>query len=714
MDELQITTLGIGHGDAILLRWTNQNKQWTCLIDGGPSLERLIACLDEEQVDEIDLVVLSHLDSDHACGLIGLAKKKSVKEFWGPALPAFQRHLWLFGEKGVQAIERGEELEDSLKSKNVDICYPLEGYTMLPFPSVGNLTVISPPSKLFRKLLTGDSDDVIELFSQQPMPLGWLQEPISEESEEQSAFFVNLDAALSRNFLTPDDLQSLPESREGIRSDIMRLSEEWARNTKTEPEFFGDSVLNNTSLVLYLEVNTNGRIHKGLFPGDQENWTYLLARNSRGLHADIFKASHHGGQIYIESNQSSHEELFSSIQPKVVLISANGQHNLPRNSVRNSAIRWGSTIVCTCYRNIEFIESINNNAESCHALHNCTEARNVTIILNKEGIKSETPACFSGFGRHFGPIIQIRQHVVDPSPIVTHLYEHELRRHIKWVKNKLKEIHESRLEKALFLTEGSQPITDDHIVTLARQENRAILVPHLSQILNEGMRRNEFWAKNKCSEWQSYQYPTKKDIGEYLSLLEQKAMILFPQSIGNVVRDTNSLILNLDITGLASYADATLRFPSNMFQDSFWPEVAKSFKNKEWHCFIHKLDMVAFSRYSIESLLEKILSGSLIEGYNGAYINIRREHFPFCHPVLVSGKNNKDKKMGDYEQKNCVEQCITINQKNYSQEEWEQFIQREGSSYDSKTLYINNLWEYSGKNIIKCIEILKKNFEQLW
>lgn len=57
--------------------------------------------------------------------------------------------------------------------------------------------------------------------------------------------------------------------------------------------------------------------------------SYLIARNPRGLHADVLKASHHGGRVFIESDLAP-DEIFSAIQPQVVLFSANGRHHLPR------------------------------------------------------------------------------------------------------------------------------------------------------------------------------------------------------------------------------------------------------------------------------------------------------------------------------------------------------------------------------------------------
>ena len=56
------------------------------------------------------------------------------------------------------------------------------------------------------------------------------------------------------------------------------------------------------------------------------------------------------------------------------------------------------------------------------------------------GITSPLPACHSGFGGEPGPVIEVRQHVVERSPVVQELFEHELLGHIRWVKKKLAEV----------------------------------------------------------------------------------------------------------------------------------------------------------------------------------------------------------------------------------------------------------------------------------
>jgi beta-lactamase superfamily II metal-dependent hydrolase len=169
-NQLLVTALGVGHGDAILIEWNGDvvDKQWTCLIDGGGSPKGLQQRLEAREVKHIDLLILSHLDSDHVGGLNGLEQFVSIGSYWGPALPAFARHQWLFGSRGTTAIERGQALETALSRTGVEILYPLEGYASAPIPDRIHLSVLSPAARLIGTLLT--SDDVSDLVSSEPMP----------------------------------------------------------------------------------------------------------------------------------------------------------------------------------------------------------------------------------------------------------------------------------------------------------------------------------------------------------------------------------------------------------------------------------------------------------------------------------------------------------------------------------------------------------------
>lgn len=69
--DWQIYACDVGQGDALLLRSQGQ----TALIDVGPDPEEVARCLQDAQVDSIELLVLTHFDSDHVAGLSGVIDK---------------------------------------------------------------------------------------------------------------------------------------------------------------------------------------------------------------------------------------------------------------------------------------------------------------------------------------------------------------------------------------------------------------------------------------------------------------------------------------------------------------------------------------------------------------------------------------------------------------------------------------------------------------
>ena len=73
----QMIACNVGQGDAFVL----QKGRFQILIDGGPSLERLVVCLERNlpMFDKhIEVVLVTHADHDHYGGLVGLIDYYSV------------------------------------------------------------------------------------------------------------------------------------------------------------------------------------------------------------------------------------------------------------------------------------------------------------------------------------------------------------------------------------------------------------------------------------------------------------------------------------------------------------------------------------------------------------------------------------------------------------------------------------------------------------
>ncbi len=78
--EWEIYACDVGQGDAVLIRSEGQ----TALIDVGKDDEAIAKCLDDANVQKIDLLILSHYDLDHVGGLGGVIGKIQGPVFVSP------------------------------------------------------------------------------------------------------------------------------------------------------------------------------------------------------------------------------------------------------------------------------------------------------------------------------------------------------------------------------------------------------------------------------------------------------------------------------------------------------------------------------------------------------------------------------------------------------------------------------------------------------
>ena len=178
--ELKVELIDVGHGDALLLHWTpGDGSASTILIDGGPLAgeRRIKQTLDRVGATAIDLAVLSHCDADHVDGLLHYAQRDDrlpILRYWGPCLPAFRRHAWLFPTRIERGLDLSESLQDALGA-GCKISWPVEGASWSSPDGGLSIKVLSPAGRLIERLLLGE--DSLSLFLEQPMPLGWLLPP---------------------------------------------------------------------------------------------------------------------------------------------------------------------------------------------------------------------------------------------------------------------------------------------------------------------------------------------------------------------------------------------------------------------------------------------------------------------------------------------------------------------------------------------------------
>lgn len=107
--NLRVIFLNVGQGDAALIQTSQQN----ILVDGGPD-KNIIYKLDQYipfYNREIDLMILTHLDSDHLTGLVEVLKRYSVEKIINNGLKDYNS-IALEWEKLIQEKNIPQQIVD--------------------------------------------------------------------------------------------------------------------------------------------------------------------------------------------------------------------------------------------------------------------------------------------------------------------------------------------------------------------------------------------------------------------------------------------------------------------------------------------------------------------------------------------------------------------------------------------------------------------------
>jgi competence protein ComEC len=115
-DELHISFLNVGEGDAILIQKGSQQV----LVDGGPSPQELSVGLGDKMPfwdRTIELVILTHPHADHITGLVAVLERYKVEQALYPDLecdlPLYEEWLNLIKEKDIEytLAQAGQEID---------------------------------------------------------------------------------------------------------------------------------------------------------------------------------------------------------------------------------------------------------------------------------------------------------------------------------------------------------------------------------------------------------------------------------------------------------------------------------------------------------------------------------------------------------------------------------------------------------------------------
>jgi competence protein ComEC len=115
-DNLHISFLDVGQGDAILIQKGNQQV----LVDGGPSPQAIILGLGNKMPfwdRTIDLVILTHPSADHVTGLVEVLQRYKVKQVLYPDLDfesdIYDEWLRVIEEKDIERTiaQAGQQID---------------------------------------------------------------------------------------------------------------------------------------------------------------------------------------------------------------------------------------------------------------------------------------------------------------------------------------------------------------------------------------------------------------------------------------------------------------------------------------------------------------------------------------------------------------------------------------------------------------------------
>lgn len=582
--KLTIEMVGVGHGDCFALKWEpTTGDPSVVVIDGGPQGGglKLDAALRSLDTNKINLMVLSHTDADHVDGLLEYARlgtRPLIERYWGPCLPAFERHRWLFADRVQRGLDVAASLEREIGGEAV-ISWPLEHASWDSDDGGLRIRVLSPAGRLIERLLVGADADA--LFLEQPMPIAWLLDPNPDDGLEDA--YADLRAAIASAEVDPTRVPAdLPPSR--VIAGRKALAAEAARDFGIDPEFFGNSVLNDTSLVLLVEVDLGGAPKRMLFTGDLQTFTYLIANYPMGLGLEMAKAPHHGSRSHLGGKLGAYDEVWQWLRPRAVLVSAGGKHGLPKSDFRNAVLRSGASLFCACRRGKEIL--IGSQVESsCHAQFSCSPAESsVRIEMGQDGFIANAQACGSSSAAGPAPVIQMVQHLVDPSAVLDRLTMAERDKHVRWVTNLLERRHCERVWAGG--ETGLTPLTFVDLEREATAGERFRAAAAMEIVLEAAARTGKVWLsrsdRGRHVARSAWIMPNKEQWRELSGWLADHAVILLAIPKRITGRTARELLLAADTGYLASRVAERFAFPEAMFADAIWPRLSKLLLEQGW------------------------------------------------------------------------------------------------------------------------------------
>ena len=344
---LTVAFLDIFHGDCAVITFHEGSRKACIVIDGGEKRDaarRLASYLKHEKIEIIDLLVATHIDSDHVNGLVHLlksesdksgswnkGKKRCIVHYWGPKpdpkwIPPLRR-------KSVQVLPLADpELQTKtfvIKSvaQNQKLSKLVETH-IFQTDNIRHPSLQDIPTQIFESVKLEVMAPDMQIFDSeiQSMALNLSNVPY------QRSLARNSPAGVKKRLKLED-----------LRRILATNAEEMAK--------IADRNANNQSIVLKL-VPKEGETTKScdwtfLFTGDaeQESWAMMkeVAQVKKNLPSRVLKVPHHGSSLHGIDNKS-----FKIINPEYCIISVGQRHGLPDAQTLNIIKRGGKRkLFCT-------------------------------------------------------------------------------------------------------------------------------------------------------------------------------------------------------------------------------------------------------------------------------------------------------------------------------------------------------------------------------
>ena len=330
--ELKVSFLYcVSHGDCAVVTFEEDGERKCIVVDGGENKESAQALsehLSSERIQKIDLMVGTHIDSDHIQGLNKFVEEElrkkdageswvSIGEFWGPApsedqtpdttgtaqphaetpeaATDWQRYV-------IESVAQNDELFDRLRQAGARILHPArDDRPENPFHSV-SIEVLGPDTQI-------PADEI------KTKALGLTTR--ASDGKIDIRGLDDLELAVSQNF------------------QLMAME--------------ADRTANNQSIVFRLTPAAGGspgsEAWSFLFAGDAEKeaWDTMLDNSATAgeLAARVLKTPHHGSRNGITGAAAQR------VKAEYGIISVGSKHGLPDVQALSAVRSVGGKILCT-------------------------------------------------------------------------------------------------------------------------------------------------------------------------------------------------------------------------------------------------------------------------------------------------------------------------------------------------------------------------------